>query len=282
MKNKPFIGIVPHNLRRVRGLGDILLTKLDGNLVIDQSDKKIKDLTESDHIIVYPTSRMWFIRYGKLKCKVSLMIIEPKAIDGRFYNKIWLLRFKFHTIFIRYTTLANKYNNVIVVPLVDCWIPTLSTQDFFQKEKIISIIASDKNFLTGHRLRHQIIKTLDCRNIDILGRGYAPFKDKKDGLLPYNFSIVIENCQETDYFTEKIVDSFACKTVPIYWGCPNIGDYFNTDGIIIFQTIEELQTILDDLTLESYQQYSVVIEQNRQTALKLANMPQMIANKLIH
>jgi hypothetical protein len=34
------------------------------------------------------------------------------------------------------------------------------------------------------------------------------------------------------YFSEKITDCILNKTSPIYWGCSNIGDFFNMDGII--------------------------------------------------
>ena len=46
-------------------------------------------------------------------------------------------------------------------------------------------------------------------------------------------SIVIENAQYDDYFTEKLTDCFATGTIPVYWGTRNIGDYFNADGIIV-------------------------------------------------
>ena len=41
-------------------------------------------------------------------------------------------------------------------------------------------------------------------------------------------------------------------TIPIYWGCPNISEYFNTDGIIFFETKEQLNQILDNLTEKDY------------------------------
>ena len=36
-------------------------------------------------------------------------------------------------------------------------------------------------------------------------------------------------------------------TIPIYWGCPSIGNFFDTNGIITFNTVEELQEILNNL-----------------------------------
>ena len=34
-------------------------------------------------------------------------------------------------------------------------------------------------------------------------------------------------------------------TIPIYWGCPNISEFFNTKGIIFFDTKEQLNTIIN-------------------------------------
>jgi hypothetical protein len=42
-------------------------------------------------------------------------------------------------------------------------------------------------------------------------------------------------------------------TIPLYYGCPNVGDFFDMNGIIIFESIEELHLILNSLTLELYE-----------------------------
>jgi hypothetical protein len=41
------------------------------------------------------------------------------------------------------------------------------------------------------------------------------------------------------------LDCFLFKSMPIYWGCSNIGDYFNKHGIIEFNNVDDLiyQTI---------------------------------------
>ena len=48
----------------------------------------------------------------------------------------------------------------------------------------------------------------------------------------YKFMICFENKSEPNYFTEKLLISFKCGTIPIYWGCPNIEDYVNMDAIL--------------------------------------------------
>lgn len=48
----------------------------------------------------------------------------------------------------------------------------------------------------------------------------------------HKFSIAFENVMHNGYTTEKIVQAFAAKTVPIYWGDPRISEVFNAKAFI--------------------------------------------------
>lgn len=56
----------------------------------------------------------------------------------------------------------------------------------------------------------------------------------KLGALGSMFHLVVENVSQRDYFTEKLLDCLLTLTLPIYWGCPNLGEYFDLQGIIHF------------------------------------------------
>ena len=61
------------------------------------------------------------------------------------------------------------------------------------------------------------------------------------------FSVAVENdCYET-YFTEKILDCFACGTIPVYLGSPDIAEYFNKDGIILLDVNFNIESLNDEL-----------------------------------
>ena len=93
-----------------------------------------------------------------------------------------------------------------------------------EKTKLASMIYSWKNWSPGHKIRHQVADLV--QGLDLYGSGpNNPINFKEEGLKDYYFSITIENSKSKNYFTEKILDCFACGTIPIYWGCPNIGDY---------------------------------------------------------
>lgn len=107
-------------------------------------------------------------------------------------------------------------------------LPTLAKMPISGKTKDISCIASGLKQLEGHRLRLGFVNMLKkvMPGIDFFGKGSNYLPDKKDGLEPYRYSIAIENAALPFYFTEKINDCFLAWTIPIYFGCLNIGKYF--------------------------------------------------------
>jgi len=137
------------------------------------------------------------------------------------------------------------------------WTP----QDDFgihSKTKSCSLLASPKLMTSGHRLRHVWAEKLKDK-IDVYGGvagsskigtdGYASASHppKSEAIKDYRFSITIENASYNHYFTEKITDCFANGTIPVYWGCPNIGEYFNTDGIILLDESFDINNLTEEL-----------------------------------
>ena len=47
-----------------------------------------------------------------------------------------------------------------------------------------------------------------------------------------------------DYFTDIIIDCFAVGTVPIFWGTPNIKNYFNMNGVIVMDSLNDVEDIV--------------------------------------
>jgi len=77
------------------------------------------------------------------------------------------------------------------------------------------------------------------------------------------FHIGIESKQEINYFADKILDCFATKTLPIYYGAPNISEWgYDEKGIIRFNNEEELVKIVNNLTPEDYYNRIEAIENN--------------------
>ncbi|MEO6327228.1 MAG: glycosyltransferase family 25 protein, partial [Thermoanaerobaculia bacterium] len=106
-----------------------------------------------------------------------------------------------------------------------------------EKSKDLSSITSGKFSDPGQRLRVLFLKHLEEQGtkLDIFGsdntqgflgyRGRLPDHDKRDGILPYRYTIAVENHAEVNYFTEKIVDAILGECLCFYWGCPNLEEY---------------------------------------------------------
>ena len=61
------------------------------------------------------------------------------------------------------------------------------------------------------------------------------------------FHIAVENVKHNNWYTEKIGEAFSTKTLPIYWGCPNIDKFgYDERGIIRFNNTDELIEIVNE------------------------------------
>jgi hypothetical protein len=168
----------------------------------------------------------------------------------------------FDVIFTHDERVLNKYENSNLFPIGGCWVGMDDKQ--FIKHKSISIISSSKTQTIGHNLRHEIIKKYS--HIDVYGGGYTYIDTKEVALDEYIFSIVIENVQSCYYFSEKLIDCIVSKTIPIYYGASILPKEFDVNGIIIFNTIEEFDCIMNNI--DSIKIDNTILEHNRTVALK--------------
>jgi hypothetical protein len=103
--------------------------------------------------------------------------------------------------------------------------------------KIDSIVwvTSALQVLPGHVKRYafsQFLMEAGWSDLDVWGRGIRPIKDKWDALAHSRYAIAVENHCGDNYWTEKIADCWLSETLPFYYGCPNLEDYFPADSFI--------------------------------------------------
>jgi hypothetical protein len=227
---------------------------------------------------------------GKIKVKqdvpvVARLLEHRSFFKDEIYNCVLENYEKFDLIYTHDKSLLEKLPNTQFVPAADVitfnripnpnGMPPFNAPEFdsyelpddvfqmYKKTKLVSVIASDKTFLPGHVKRLNFLNTIKDK-IDVFGTCqnalFGGIKrqsvSKFEGLKDYAFSVAIENLShEVDdyYFSEKIVDCFITGTIPIYYGCPNIGKFYDERGILIFRTQEELQAIIDSLSMELYE-----------------------------
>lgn len=124
------------------------------------------------------------------------------------------------------------------------------------KNKNISCVSSNKAFLPGHVKRLEFVNAIQNTSVDLYGVGFNEIVGKIDALRDYRFSIAIENAYLDNWATEKLGDCFLTGTIPVYYGCPNVGDMFNTDGIIIFDAVDNLLEIVSTIDVDGDELYA--------------------------
>lgn len=223
-------------------------------------------INENDVVFLSDNSMLDVEKYNGKKIG---MIMEPKSINPAIYNWVRNNHTRFQTILTYDKELIDSFNNITFYPHSGCWIKP-EDQLIYPKTKLVSIIASNKAQTDGHRLRHDAISLAKANkiNLAVFGRGYNPIDYKLTALKDYAFSIIIENTKYDYYFTEKLIDSFMTGTIPVYWGCPSIGKFFNLDGMIIFNDLTDLLNQLNSLSLDKYNSMIEAVKENFEKACR--------------
>jgi hypothetical protein len=212
------------------------------------------------------------------KIKVAWMM-EPPDIHPWLYEKIFEVEDKFDYILTFEKTLLARSPKYVKYIVGQSRI-TNEVANFYEKSKGVSMIYSGKAMSNGHRYRKEIIQKLHSKHkFDLWGYGAnAPFNEKTEPLIDYEFSICIQNCKIDHYFTEILLDCFRLGTIPIFWGCPNIEEYFDVRGMETFDTIEELDYILSNP--KPYKEYLKYAKNNFFACKEFLNTDDYIAKIL--
>ena len=144
------------------------------------------------------------------------------------------------------------------------------------KQFKVTMLCGDKVSCSGHILRRAIwdnqekitipkefyhSQSHDGLHIFAGNRCATDKKNKTELLYDAMFHIAIENNRSVNYFTEKLIDCIVSKTIPIYYGCTNISDYFDTRGFIIIKNTQDINRI-NKLTADYYNKTLPYIEEN--------------------
>ena len=198
---------------------------------------------------------------------------------------------KYHTILTYDHDVLMSCSNARFYIVSDCWISPqyYNSIDVLKKQFKISTLAGSKymNSAKGHLFRqtiHHQQNTLKEYPIvffrssvqipRIMDYGNNPLLTTKDELFDtFQFAIIIENSEQRNYFTEKLIDCLITKTIPIYYGCPNIHQFFDTTGWIILESddISILTSKLVALDSLYYAKYNDIIEKNFIKAKEYSN-----------
>lgn len=205
-------------------------------------------------------------RYPRRR-RVALLLESP--IRGIFARPE-LLQQRYRHVFTYHRQLLERGEPYVPFYYGVSWVGAGVAPQTFQKTRLLSFIGSLLHGdVHGYSLRRAVAQRLmEGELADCFGRGIRDIEDKVAGLAEYGFSVAMENFQQDYYFTEKLIDCFLTETVPVYWGCPGIGDVFDERGILRFETLDDLMRIVRELSFERYQAMLPYVLKNKQTVLE--------------
>ena len=189
------------------------------------------------------------------------MLLEPRSMIGEYYDYVLTHYKQFKYIFTHDSQLL-RLPNARMLNWGDVWLTTDS-----EKTKGISLVTSPKNWCPLHKARLELYNyfkdrpEVDCFYGD-WNNPNVPAIEAKDYLEHYKYSIIIENDIDDYWYTEKLLNCFSTKTVPIYVGATRIGELFNAGGIIQVRDWQEVPQIVARLNLSDYETRTDAINDN--------------------
>ena len=255
-------------------LADRTADDADWPLGLPDGLERLGDLTEDDHLVVSITSKTLLASTSGLRCRVSALLFEPPVIQGRYYQLMRRLGGRYHRVLTHNSRLLARLPNARFLAHGGCWLKAGAVdKTHHPKSGRVAMIASAKRGVAGQRLRHRIAhwSRYHAADLALFGKGFEPLDDKADGHSPYHYSVTIENSREPGYFTEKILDSLLCMSVPIYWGAPDIAHFLDPRGLVVCATEEELRDAILTASVDEYHARLPYLEENRQRALRYAD-----------
>lgn len=220
-----------------------------------------------------------------------LWVIEPNEIS-HIRESVIKNHKNFNVILTWDTEILSKCSNSHLYPFGTSWILDYSFND---KEYKITTLIGGKSSLIGHKIRHKLPQLLkgsripvdifNSLNLPNLNLGnFKKIKDpnKKNELFYSQYHIAIENINYNNYFSEKLIDCFQTKTIPIYFGAPNIGDFFDIRGMFIIENYEDILSLIDTITPETYNSKLEFIESNYVKSMEYSNFRERIKTTILN
>ena len=213
------------------------------------------------------------VKYGML---TESRTIVPK--DYEVFHRNRGLEKEFRYIFTYDDRILNEIENARFYPVAaGIWNSEMREGRYREKDRDLSILSSDKVMCELHRFRLELARLCKREGLaDTFGRfdggGYVEKVDET--LNRYRFSMIIENDVSDYYFSERLTSCFAAQTVPVYLGARRIGDFFNTDGMILLGSadLEEAESLIAECTRERYEAMLPAVLDNYERVKEYVNM----------
>lgn len=226
-----------------------------------------------------------------------LYLCEPQPILPRL--SAWARRHldRFDLVVVSSDHLVGASPKVVPLRYGTTWVPPDAAPP--AKSPGVSLVVGRKRRTEGHRLRHTVWRRQEeivvPKRFFLSDRGWPrklawlagvpgidplpanPWRwpalgDSKMPLFTTQFHLAIENCRSRHYFTEKLLDCLLTDTVPIYWGCLDIGSVFDPAGMLLADSADALVAAANEATPERYAAMAPAIAENRRRAREYVDL----------
>jgi hypothetical protein len=225
----------------------------------------VRNQTHWDGITVF-TGEMMFntiVDDVQSRYKVGWVNGDARCFRPRYYERVQDVASKFDAVMTHDAQLLATGAPFVKTIRGGSWVP-LDQWGMHPKSRNVAMILSEKTELPGHALRHAIAGA--GLPIDLFGPQYTPIgHDKAIAYRDYRFAVVVEACQEQNFFTEHLIDALAFGCKPIYWGCPNIWEYF-PGGFFRLDSVAGLADLLTWPLDTAYRNMRATLKDNQQLA----------------
>jgi len=220
-----------------------------------------------------------------------VLLIEPIEILDLTNNAMMYMKRGYYDFLLTHNDfLLENCPNSFLFEYGTTWI---NNYKFKNKNFGVSALVGGKTMAPGHLLRHLLWNKqneIKIPNIFYSSGNFGGIPNinnnpvlgsNKEPLFDTQYHICIENSKRKNWFTEKIIDCFQTKTIPIYWGCTNIDNWFDINGIISFDNLEELFYKINLLKEDDYISMQEAIEYNFNVSQKFVNFADRIKEKIL-
>lgn len=199
-------------------------------------------------------------------------------------------------VFTYHQEVLDVNNKAVYFLCVATWIKNFN--DFVKKFSVSTVVGGkDRGDMDGYRIRHEL---WDRRNEIRMPKDFylsSAYKykrgDYKNSLvLPTELSakslmfdneyhIAIENTKMKNVFSEKLLDCFRTKTIPIYYGATNISDFFDPAGIIVVNNVGDIIAACNELSAGDYLKRLDAVEKNYASSSNYLSTTEILDKKLL-
>jgi hypothetical protein len=255
------------------------------------------------------------------RAKRALAIIEPANINPSLYYTS-VLRNRFQTVFTWDLNLLRRNPDYVAIhvpagaSLLRYRDNPFGAQPFADKRLLVAVNANRWSYMprSTYGLRIRLFRHFESRlpgQFDLYGRGWnapavrhqkwfghanfgcyrgplATGEDKLRTMSGYRFALCVENnLTQPGYTSEKMLDCFCARCVPVYYGWRGAGDCIPREAWIdlrAFPNWGALAAFLQNMDAAQHQRYldaaEAFLRSERATALSTEHLLRVLANRL--